>query len=277
MRAETIDRFNVPVDTRSPTGQTNAYLVTGASPAASGSEPTTILVDPAGRTDALDAAIETSPGALDHIVTTHAHPDHVGGLVHYGMVSAADVWGVAGEVHRLAAETDVYPARTFRDGHTIGPLTAIATPGHAADHVAFQTELADGRRAILCGDLAIEPGSIYVGGPDGDMAAYLRSLRHLCDRDPDVLYPGHGAVIDDPIDTIDRLIDHRLDRERRILAAIDAGATAPDDVVDRAYEKDLTGVADLARRTVVCHIEKLADEGHVEWNPETETIHRIAE
>ncbi|TKX84263.1 MBL fold metallo-hydrolase, partial [Halorubrum sp. SS5] len=60
-----------------------------------------------------------------------------------------------------------------------------------------------------------------------------------------------------------RLIDHRLDRERDVTAAIDAGATDVESVVDAAYEKDLTGVRDLARATVVAHLEKLRAEGRI--------------
>ena len=47
-----------------------------------------------------------------------------------------------------------------------------------------------------------------------------------------------------------------------------AGASDVDDVLDAAYEKDLTGVEDLARATVRAHLRKLADEGRIgaEWS-----------
>ena len=251
--SDRVDRFPVPVDGSVPTGKTNTYLVHGDEP---------VLVDPAGRTPALDTAIADTPPA--HIVLTHTHPDHLGGVVAYGMQTDADIWALHGAENALAAAIDLYPGSTFRDGDRIGPLTAITTPGHAPDHVAY--ELEEEQTAIFCGDLAIEPGSVFVGGQGADMAVYLRSLRLLADRDPDVLYPGHGEPITDPAGTIERLIRHRLDRERRIYEAVADGARDPDAIVEAAYDKDLSGVRDLARLSTIAHLEKLAAEGQLAWD-----------
>ena len=266
MRSVEIDRFSVPVETRAPTGQTNAYLIQEVE------TDETVLIDPAGRIDALDAAVAEQ--SVAHIAVTHSHPDHVGAVLAYGMQSTADIWSVHTHETRLAEAIGVYPAQTFRDGDQIGPVTAIATPGHAADHVAFEIKTQDGDHALICGDLAIEPGSIFVGGADGDMNAYLNSLRLLRNREPDVLYPGHGDPITEPVKTIDRLIQHRHEREARVHAAIKTGSTSPDTILEAAYDKDLTGVRDLARLTVIAHIEKLAAESKIEWNPDTEYVTR---
>lgn len=255
-----IHRIPIEAETRAPTGRTNAYLVVGAE---------SVLVDPGAQADALDAAIEETPP--DHVVATHTHPDHVNGLVHYASETNAEVWALRSEETRFAQATGVYPGRTFGDGESIGPLEAVATPGHAPDHVAFE---ADGR--ILCGDLAVAEGSVFVGGADGDMAAYLASLRRLRDRNPELLYPAHGPVIDAPIETIDRLLEHRLERERRVLEAIERGASHPTAILEAAYDKDLTGVRDLARKTVVAHVEKLEAEGTVEWDPTIEHVELLA-
>lgn len=254
-----IRRVPVETDTRAPGGRTNAYLVVGSE---------TVLVDPADRSDDLDAAVEQWPA--DHVALTHTHPDHATGLAGYASELDADVWALRDETDRFAQATGVYPDRTFGDGDAIGPLEVVSTPGHAPDHVFFECETPVNGTAVLCGDLAIASGSIFVGGADGDMRAYLDSLRRLRERDPDVLYPGHGPTIEAPIETIDRLIEHRLERERRVLAAIESGASHPGAIVELAYETDLTGVEDLARKAVVAHVEKLAAEGRVRWNPTTE-------
>jgi hypothetical protein len=81
------------------------------------------------------------------------------------------------------------------------------------------------------------------------------------------LLPGHGPVIEAPRATVERLIVHRLDRERRVLAAVEGGARTVAAVCDRAYGKDLTGVRDLAEATVRAHLEKLAVEGRVRYDP----------
>ena len=254
-----ITRISVPTETVATTDQTNVYLIDGPEP---------LLLDPATRHPDVDAAVaDCTP---DHITTTHCHPDHIAGLTAYAFETDATVWAPVGYENRFAQSTGIYPARTFRDGHQVGPATAIETPGHASDHTAFEVDLSDGRTAIFSGDLVVDEGSVVVGGPDADMAAYLDSLQRIRERDPEVLYPGHGPVIDDPIDAIDRLIDHREQREEAIIEALAASAEEVDEIVDRAYEKDIGEVRDLARKTVIAHIRKLDDEGRVRWDAETE-------
>ena len=267
--APAVVRVDVPVDTRAPGGATNAYLVDG------------LLVDPAARTAALDEAVglggSGAPGrdgdtAVDAITVTHTHPDHVGAVAEYAGATGAPVLAHADHVDRFAAAAGVEPDETFRDGDRVGdtPVRAVETPGHAPDHVAFAVDGSDGDSAadatleLLCGDLALAEGSVVVGAPDGDLRDYLHSLERVRDGGYHRIHPGHGPSIDDPETACQRLIDHRLDRERAVLDAVEAGATDVDAVVDAAYEKDLTGVADLARATVVAHLEKLVAEGRVD-------------
>ncbi|WP_101296241.1 MBL fold metallo-hydrolase [Halegenticoccus soli] len=246
-----IDRVSVPVATRAPTGRTNAYLV---------GETDALLVDPPARTDELDEAVADREVA--HVAVTHTHPDHVGAVADYAAETGATVWARRGREDRFEAATGVRPDRTFGEGTEIavgdGRVEVLDAPGHAPDHVAFAVG-----GDVLCGDLAVAEGSVVVGAPEGDVRAYLTALRRLHARDPSRLLPGHGPVIDDPRATLVRLIRHRLDRERRVLAAVREGASDPDAILDAAYDKDLGGVRDLARATVVAHVEKLAHEGKV--------------
>lgn len=245
-----LSRVSIPTETLAPGGTTNAYVL---------GRDETVLVDPAGRTDELDRAVENR--AVAHVLVTHSHPDHVGGVAHYADVCDATVWARAGRADRFERATGIAPDRTFREGTTVGPAVVMETPGHAPDHVA----LAAGE-VMLTGDLVVSEGSVVVGADEGDVRAYLTSLRRLYARNPTKLYPGHGPVIDDPRATVERLIDHRLVREGKVLAAVRDGATTLDEVLDTAYEKDLSGVRDLARSTTAAHLEKLAVEGKVEWD-----------
>ena len=253
-----MDVTRVPVETptRGPGGQTNAYLL-GREDA--------ILVDPAARTDDLDAAVEGA--TVTAIAVTHHHPDHVGAVAEYAAETDATVWARAGRTDAFTSATGVEPDRTFREGTTIdtdtGTVEVLGTSGHAAGHVTFAW---DG--GAVTGDLAVAAGSVVVGAPEGDMRAYLTALRRLHARGYDTLYPGHGPVIEDARATLERLISHRLDRESKVRAAVEAGARTLDEVLDEAYDQDLTGVEDLARATVVCHLEKLAAEGTVTWDGE---------
>ena len=254
-------RIAVPVSRSVPTGTTNAYLV--------GTE-RALLVDPPAHHDALDAVIDDTRVA--HLAVTHTHPDHAGGVAHYAAETGATVWARRGHVDAFEAETGVSVDEMFAEGSVVdtdaGSVTVLDTPGHARDHVAFEVDFGNpaDRTQVLCGDLAVAEGSVVVGAPEGDMRAYLTGLRRLRARDPDRLLPGHGPPIDDPWATIDRLIDHRLAREVRVRRAVDGGARTLDEVVDAAYDKDLSGLRDLARATVRAHLEKLAVEGKVEWD-----------
>jgi len=242
----------VEVPTRAPTGDTNCYVV-GDSGA--------LLVDPAARDDRIDTHLDR----VAHVAVTHHHPDHVGAVAAYAESADATVWCRRGREAVFASVTGVEPDRTFADGTTIpaGDAGVVVrdTPGHAPEHVAFDT-----REGLVAGDLAIAAGSVVVGWPEGDMRAYLTSLRRSLGLTPDRILPGHGPVIEDPRATCERLIQHRLDRERRVLRAVEAGSRTVDDVLEAAYEKDLTGVRDLAAATVRAHLEKLAVEGRVRWD-----------
>ncbi|MDL5361945.1 MBL fold metallo-hydrolase [Halalkalicoccus sp. NIPERK01] len=240
-----IDRFSVPTPTRAPTGTTNAYRVGD------------LLIDPATRTDALDAAAQSA----SHVAVTHTHPDHVGALAHYA--DSRTVWALSGHAERFEEVTGVSPDETLSEGDRLAGLTVLETPGHAPDHVAFSTG-----RGVLCGDLAMAEGSVFVGGAGADVATYLDSLRRVRDLDPVVLYPGHGEVIDAPTKRLDWLIDHRLERERRVLRAVEAGNETIAAIRDAAYERDLAGVEDLAALTVEAHLKKLANEDEIEWDGE---------
>jgi glyoxylase-like metal-dependent hydrolase (beta-lactamase superfamily II) len=252
-----IVRVPVPVEGRVPTGATNAYLLADE-----------LLIDPAGRTGDLDTVVETAE--IEHIAVTHAHPDHVGAVAEYAAETGATVWCRRGFESRFAAAAGIDPDQTFVEGTQIpvgNGIRVIDTQGHAPDHVAFETG-----GGTVCGDIAVAEGSVAVAAPEGDLRGYLVGLRRLYARRPPRLLPGHGSVIDDARATCLRLLDHRLDRERRVLAAVRGGAADVDAVVDAAYEKDVSGVRDLARATVVAHLEKLDVEGRVGFDPAADTV-----
>ncbi len=248
----------IPAETRAVEGTTNAYSVG------------TALVDPADADDAVDAA------AVEHVLVTHTHPDHVGGVAAYA--DGATVWAHADHRERFEEATGVTPDRTFAPGDdlpTDPPLSVVAAPGHAPDHVVFRLAPGAGgdaapRPALFVGDVAVAEGSVVVGAPEGDMRAYLDTLERLRETEPPAerLYPGHGPVIDAPRETLGRLIDRRLERERRVLSAVRAGVETVAAITDAAYDRDVCEVRDLAEATVRAHVEKLASEGRIRWDGE---------
>lgn len=248
-----VERFSLSVETRAPAGATNAYVLPEAG----------VVIDPAARSDELDAAVADG---VEHVAVTHHHPDHVGAVASYASEFNLTVWARYGRTDAFESAAEIAPDRTFTPGAFIPAgdgIVVVDTPGHAPEHSSFV--LSDG---LVTGDLAVAEGSVVVGAPEGDMRAYLSSLRRVHARNPARLYPGHGPVIDSPRETCKRLIAHRLDRERAVEAAIRDGNQHLDDVVEAAYEKEISAVYDLARATVRAHIEKLAVESKISFDGE---------
>ena len=247
-----VERISVAVPTRAPTGRTACYVL-GREEA--------LLVDP----PAPDERVEAELDRVGSVAVTHHHPDHVGAVAEYAEAADATVWCRRGRAEAFTSATDAAPDRAFAEGTEIptneNPVVVRDTPGHAPEHVAFETP-----EALVSGDLAVAEGSVVVGDPEGDVRAYLTSLRRVLGLAPDRLLPAHGPEIEDVRATCERLIAHRLDRERRVRAAVEAGNRTVADLLEAAYDKDLTGVEDLAGATVRAHLEKLRHEGHVRWD-----------
>ena len=222
-----------------PTGN-NTYFLGGRIPA---------LVD-AGVGDPahVDAIVEaSSPRALEVVLITHGHKDHVGGVpaliarwpslrvVQYPDVIAGDI--VVGD----------------------GRLRAIHTPGHAPDHVCFYDESSGD---LYCGDLARAGGSIVIpASKGGDLIEYLESLRRVRTMGPRRLLPGHGPVIDDPRSLIDQYLEHRAARERQVIEALRAGASTPVEIANSVYGDLPAALVAASVDTVVAHLRKLAVDG----------------
>lgn len=225
-----------------------------------------LLVDPAGRSDEITTALRERNAA--HVAVTHHHPDHVGAVSYYASEFDLTVWCRTGRQSQFESATGCTPDRTFSHGTVLpvaGGVEVYDTPGHAPEHVGFIASHGD-QTVLVSGDLVVAEGTVVVGSPEGDVRAYLSSLRRVLARDFDRLLPSHGPVIADTRATCRRLIEHRLRREKLVLAAVRDGIDRPPAIVEKIYEKDVMDVYDLALATVVAHLEKLDVEGTVEWD-----------
>jgi glyoxylase-like metal-dependent hydrolase (beta-lactamase superfamily II) len=203
------------------------------------------VIDP-GPADShhLDAVLEAAGGELEGIAITHAHPDHDGG--------APDLAERAGGV----------PIVRPGDGERVGPLTAVATPGHSRDHVAFIYG-----RVAFTGDAVAGTGSSFIAPGGGGLARYLEALERLRQLDLAALCPGHGPVVNDPRAKLSEYIAHRLERERKLLAALEMGLRKRDDLLDAAWDDVPWHVSPQLRQaaavTLEAHLEKLREEGRL--------------
>jgi glyoxylase-like metal-dependent hydrolase (beta-lactamase superfamily II) len=198
------------------------------------------VVDPGPAIDAHLDALAAAVGACEGIAVTHDHEDHVEGLD--GLRSRV------GDVPVVSAR-----AGTARDGAVAGPLRVVALPGHSDDHVAYVAG-----RAAFCGDAVLGEGSVFVSG---DLAGYLEGLRRLRALDLAVLCPGHGDPIWDVAARLDGYIEHRLDRERRLLAALGRGLRSEDELLDAAWDDAPAELRPFAAMSLRAHLDKLRAEG----------------
>lgn len=202
------------------------------------------VVDPGPALDAhLDAVADAvrERGGAGGIALTHGHSDHVDGL--------------DGLRERLGRDVPLGAAATLADGDTFGPLSVLAVPGHSDDHLVFVAG-----RAAFTGDAVLGAGSVFVSGR---LREYLDGLRRLRALDLEVICPGHGDEVWDPAATLDRYVEHRLDRERRLVAALAAGLRSEDELLDAAWDDAPRELRPAAAITLRAHLEKLREEGRL--------------
>jgi glyoxylase-like metal-dependent hydrolase (beta-lactamase superfamily II) len=146
-------------------------------------------------------------------------------------------------------------------------VTALHTPGHTSNHMCFALD--DGStRTLFTGDHVMGWSTTVVSPPDGDMAAYLDSLRVVADRRDDVAIPTHGPPIPNPSAFVNELIAHRLERERQVLGAVRQGIDSVPAMVEVLYADVRRELHKPARRSVLAHLVKLAAEGAVAVTPD---------
>jgi glyoxylase-like metal-dependent hydrolase (beta-lactamase superfamily II) len=189
-----------------------------------------VVVDPGPLDEAhLTQVAEAGPVAL--IVLTHGHPDHADGAGRLRELTGAPI------VAR-AAELCVDAAPLAPDGACVVASVewlTVLTPGHSSDSVCLLLR-DDG--ALLTGDTVLGRGTTVVAFPDGRLGDYLDSLqrlRDLADQDVDLLLPGHGPVLNSPVEVLDYYLRHRQERLDQVRAALAAGAVDAMDVVRRVY------------------------------------------
>jgi glyoxylase-like metal-dependent hydrolase (beta-lactamase superfamily II) len=140
----------------------------------------------------------------------------------------------------------------------VGPLTAVAVPGHAPDHLAFVAG-----PVCFAGDAVLGAGSVFIAPGPGALAGYLEGLRRLRALPLDVLCPGHGPPVLDPAAKLDEYVAHRLDRERRLVEALAAGHRRVDELLDAVWDDAPAELRPAAAITLRAHLDKLRDEGRL--------------
>ncbi len=210
---------------------------------------------------------------VTHILITHTHTDHSPAAKYVKEWSGAKTYafgshgsGKAEEGIRVeeGGDRDFVPDVRVKDGDIIEcdgfTFECVYTPGHTSNHICFALRE---EKSLFTGDHIMGWSTTVVTPPDGDMAQYMASVRKLQPRDDRILYPTHGAPISDPKPFLAAYLEHRLDRERQILACIKDGLATIPEMVARMYADVDKRLHPAASRSVLAHLIQLEHEGRV--------------
>lgn len=232
------------------------------------------VIDPGPRIDKhIDSIQELSPGKILWILCTHTHPDHSPGALPLAQATGAELMGMPAPEGKVQDKT-FNPDRVLADNDVLTTdefaIRAVHTPGHASNHLCFRHEE---HRFLFTGDHIMSGSTVVIDPPDGNMQHYLDALARLKELDLAALAPGHGPVIDNPNEVVDWLIDHRLKREAKVVAALEAN---PDstlwDLTLHVYDEVDPKLHRLASRSLLAHLQKLEADGRAScesdrWSP----------
>ncbi len=220
--------------------------------------------------NALRSAIGGRP--VKAILITHHHRDHSPASRPLAKATGAPIMGAAsfaadyeGGRSDAAFDRDYAPDHVLAEGEGVAgdgwTLTALATPGHTSNHLAFALPQT---RALFSGDHVMGWSTSIVSPPDGDMADYMASLEKLMERDDRVYYPGHGEAVDNPRRLVRGMLGHRKQREGQILRLLGKGDELTIAAMTaRMYVGLNPKLLPAAERSVLAHLYDLRTRGLV--------------
>lgn len=235
-------------------GNASAYTLSGTNTWIVGRDPA-YVVDPGPDEEPHVQrliALLSERGGLGGVALTHDHADHAGALPALLAQMRAPV--AAARPHRDGGGQQ----RRLVDGESFGPLRALSAPGHSSDHLAFLAG-----SVCLSGDAVLGEGSVFLTPDPGALSGYLRALRRLAELPLQVICPGHGPPVWQPRARLREYLEHRLDRERRLRAALDEGRRSVGQLLDYAWSEVPDALRPLATITLAAHLDKLAEEGRL--------------
>lgn len=236
---------------------TNTYLL--------GTEQIAVL-DPGPKIESHIETIQEISGApIRWILVTHTHPDHSPAATKLAAMTGAELLGTPAPEGKQQDKTFIAD-RVLEDGDELAStefvIEAVHTPGHASNHLCYRHV---GLNWLFTGDHIIDGSTVVINPPDGNMKHYLQSLQRVKQLQCDALAPGHGEIIHEPDKAIDWLINHRLEREHKVRAALARNPNLTTrDLVPHVYKDVDTKLYALAERSLLAHLLKLEDDGIAE-------------
>ena len=232
------------------------------------------VIDPGPIDDAhLTAILAATEGErITHIPITHTHNDHSPLAAALKEKTGAKTCGFGphgsgrpeGPQMEEGGDRGFVPDIALKDGDEVSgrgwTLSAVHTPGHTSNHMCFALKE---ENALFCGDHIMGWSTTVIVPPDGDMTAYMNSLRKIRDSNYETLWPTHGPPVRDVADFIGAYIAHRQAREDQIVACLKDGIGDIGAMVKRMYADVDERLHPAAAMSVRAHMKKLIDEARV--------------
>lgn len=231
---------------------TNTYLV--------GKEEVTVIDPGPAMQEHIDVITAAAPN-IKQILVTHTHPDHSPGVRLLKEKLDIPAYGMLTNSSKNQDQT-FSPERILDDGEVFQEeefsIEVVHTPGHASNHLCF---ILKEEKLIFTGDHIMNGSTVVIGPPDGNMKQYIQSLEKLKEYDIEKIAPGHGELLENPHEVADWIINHRLEREKKVFQALqEATKGTPDTLVEKVYDDVDSSLFPIAKASLLAHLIKLEED-----------------
>jgi glyoxylase-like metal-dependent hydrolase (beta-lactamase superfamily II) len=232
---------------------TNTYLI--------GNDEVTVIDPGPALPDHIEAIAQTSTD-IKQILLTHTHPDHSPGTKLLQDKIGVPVFALITESSK-DQDTTFTPERVLIDGENLTSenytIEVIHTPGHASNHLCY---LLKEEKLLFTGDHIMDGSTVVISPPDGNMQEYIDSLLKLKKYDLNKIAPGHGELMDDPYATVEWIIQHRMERESKVIEALQLQKSGDLDTLVKDVYSDVDPMLHpIAKWSLESHLIKLINDG----------------
>jgi glyoxylase-like metal-dependent hydrolase (beta-lactamase superfamily II) len=239
---------------------TNTYLL--------GDEQVAVLDPGPALPEHIDAILDTAGDRIRWIICTHTHPDHSPAWQAIHQATGAEVIG-ASPADDMFQDDTFAPAIELQHDDVLATdeftLRAVHTPGHVSNHFCFFLEE---ERMLFAGDHIMNGSTVVIVPPSGDMKAYIESLQLLLRYNLHLIAPGHGEVMEDSKAIVEWLVNHRLQREAKVIKGLQTtGRSTLERLVEVVYDDVDVSLHEMAKLSLSAHLIKLHQENRALQHP----------